>query len=390
MFGVGGGTIGRAADNDWVLPDPLRYVSSCHARVHFRNGHWLLEDLSTNGAYVNDAQRPIGKHATHQLANGDLVRLGEYELLVALDSATDFPPTDSARVALDILGGSRGDPVATDGDIGASLNLASLLASDVSPSDSFRAVNAFGQAVATPLDPLRDSNIARQAEAEAVARRMARLARAARAQEAAQPAAFHDVQTGLAAFCRGAGIDPDRLPADAQTRMLHLAGQLFREALLGLKDLSRHHHEVRNSYRIELPAAAADEPFPLDRGAVDDLVSSVLASHDSRRLDAVQWLRERFEDARGHERAAGTALRAAFIEFLDRLDPAELESRFERALKKGKPVGSQRAQYWDLYADFYRNITEMPEHQLPHVFVDAFARAYAQASQAPRGVKSGA
>ena len=147
---------------------------------------------------------------------------------------------------------------------------------------------------------------------------------------------------------------------------------------------------MRNSYRIELPAAAADEPFPLDRGAVDDLVSSVLASHDSRRLDAVQWLRERFEDARGHERAAGTALRAAFIEFLDRLDPAELESRFERALKKGKPVGSQRAQYWDLYADFYRNITEMPEHQLPHVFVEAFARAYAQARQAPRGGKSGA
>jgi predicted component of type VI protein secretion system len=50
VFGVGGGTIGRAADNDWVLPDPLRYVSSCHLRVHFRKGQWLLEDLSTNGA----------------------------------------------------------------------------------------------------------------------------------------------------------------------------------------------------------------------------------------------------------------------------------------------------------------------------------------------------
>ncbi len=391
VFGVGGGTIGRAADNDWVLPDPLRYVSSCHARVHFRKGQWLLEDLSTNGAYVNDNERPIGKHATHKLANGDLIRLGDYELLVAVDAATDFPPTDSARVALDILGASRADPAATDGDIGASINMASLLAADGSVSDSFRAVNAFGQAVATPLDPLRDSNVARQAEAEAVSRRMARLARAARAQEAAQPAAFHDVQTGLAAFCRGAGIDPDRLPADAQTRMLHLAGQLFREALLGLKDLSRHHHEVRNSYRIELPAAAADEPFPLDRGAVDDLVTSVLSSHDSRRIDAVQWLRERFEDTRGHERAAGAALRAAFIEFIDRLDPVELESRFNRALKKGNTAGAQRAQYWDLYADFYRNITEMPANQLPHVFVEAFARAYAEARRAARdgGGKSG-
>lgn len=390
VFGVGGGTIGRAADNDWVLPDPLRYVSSCHARVHFRQGKWLLEDLSTNGAYVNDATRPIGKHATHVLANGDLIRLGEYELLVALDSATDFPPTDNALVALDLLGAGDPDPVATHGDIGASLNIASLLAADVSPSDSFRAVNAFGQAVATPLDPARDPESARQAEADAVSRRMARLARAARAQEKAQPASLYDVQTGLAAFCRGVGIDPDRLPADAQTRMLHLAGQVFREALLGLKDLSRHHHEVRNSYRIELPAAAADEPFPLDRGAVDDLVTSVLASHDSRRIDAVQWLRDRFGDARSHEKAVGVALRAAFIEFIDRLDPAELESRFDRALKKGKPTGSQRAQYWNLYGDFYRNITDMPANQLPHVFVEAFARAYAEARASAReGGKSG-
>lgn len=384
VFGVGGGTIGRAADNDWVLPDPLRYVSSCHLRVHFRKGQWLLEDLSTNGAYVNDAERPIGKHGTHVLANGDMIRLGEYELLVAVDSATDFPPTDSARVALDVPGGAQADPVATHGDLGASLNMASLLGSDVSPSDSFRAVNAFGQAVVTPLDAAREANNARQAEADVVSRRMARLARAARAQEAAQPAALYDVQTGLAAFCRGAGIDPERLPADAQTRMLHLAGQMFREALLGLKDLSRHHHEMRNSYRIELPAAAADEPFPLDRGAVDDLVASVLASHDSRRLDAVQWLRERFEDSRSHERAAAAALRAAFVEFIDRLDPAELESRFDRALKKSKLTGGQRAQYWDLYGDFYRNITEMPANQLPHVFVEAFARAYGEARRARR------
>ena len=26
LFGVTGGRIGRAADNDWILPDPDRYV----------------------------------------------------------------------------------------------------------------------------------------------------------------------------------------------------------------------------------------------------------------------------------------------------------------------------------------------------------------------------
>src|ERR1700760_2146168 len=45
VFTVDGGSIGRSADNDWVLPDPVRYVSAHHARVDFRNGRFVLVDL---------------------------------------------------------------------------------------------------------------------------------------------------------------------------------------------------------------------------------------------------------------------------------------------------------------------------------------------------------
>src|SRR5919201_159996 len=58
-FSIEGGTIGRSADNDWVLPDPLRYVSAHHARVEYRDGNFYLEDLSTNGVFVNDDERPL-------------------------------------------------------------------------------------------------------------------------------------------------------------------------------------------------------------------------------------------------------------------------------------------------------------------------------------------
>ena len=59
VFSVEGGTIGRPADNDWVLPDPSRYVSAHHARVQFREGHFYLQDVSTNGVYVNDETEPL-------------------------------------------------------------------------------------------------------------------------------------------------------------------------------------------------------------------------------------------------------------------------------------------------------------------------------------------
>ncbi|HEX5421439.1 MAG TPA: FHA domain-containing protein, partial [Gammaproteobacteria bacterium] len=37
-----GGSIGRAAGNDWVLPDPERFVSGQHATVAFEGGEYVL------------------------------------------------------------------------------------------------------------------------------------------------------------------------------------------------------------------------------------------------------------------------------------------------------------------------------------------------------------
>src|SRR5579863_5094686 len=87
-FTVEGGTIGRSADNDWVLPDPLRYVSAHHARVQFREGHFYLQDVSTNGVYVNDEMEPLAKRGSsgYRLSNGDMLRMGEYHIVAAVDA----------------------------------------------------------------------------------------------------------------------------------------------------------------------------------------------------------------------------------------------------------------------------------------------------------------
>ena len=38
-----------------------------------------------------------------------------------------------------------------------------------------------------------------------------------------------------------------------------------------------------------------------------------------------------------------------------------------------------KAQYWELFTTFYRNLIEMPADHLPHTFVEAFAAAYREA-----------
>jgi type VI secretion system FHA domain protein len=394
VFGTSGGSIGRSSENDWVLPDPVRYVSAHHARVHYRDGHFYLEDLSTNGVYVNDRPEALSKLGSggYRLKNGDVLRLGDYQIVVALENGTateqvlEVPELDAAAVptsihALHPIGG------AAQTDIGAMLDLEELLVSDpgaAADSGSFQPVNAYGQAVASA--PRGASLATKPAPAtepsdDSLARRIARLAKAAgRDSRGAASPALYDVQSGLHAFCRGAGIDPEKLPAEAQTRLLHLTGQLVREALVGLKDLERSRSEIRDRFRIEMPPPEPDDPRPsLGRATVDELLVQVLVRHESRSIDAVQWLREQVSEIKAHEQAGSQAMRTAFVEFLDRLDPAELEARFERAARRGKARSADKAQYWELFTTFYRNLIEMPTDHLPHTFVEAFAAAYREA-----------
>jgi type VI secretion system protein len=405
VFTADGGTIGRSADNDWVLPDPLRYVSAHHARVIFRNGHFYLQDVSTNGVFVNDEPEALNRRGPegYILRNGDVLKIGEYHVVVALDSDIEqpqpSPDTGAAAVptsihALHTLGR------AAQTDIGHMLNLDDLLVPDTPTGEALLPVNAYGQAVmqapmraaggAPAAIPRRPPNT--DPDEDSLARRVERLANAAKREiqsrgngtspangaNGATPAQLMDVNSGLQVFCRGAGIESDQLPADAQTRLLHLAGQLFREALVGLRDLERSRNETRNRFRIEeAPTLDLDDPRPLlSRLTASELVLELMLSHEQRRLDAVQWLRESVSEAKTHELATQQATRAAFVEFLDRLDPAELEARFERAARRGKARSADKAQYWELFITFYRNLIEMPADHLPHTFVEAFAAAY--------------
>jgi len=87
VFDQRGGSIGRAHDSDYVLPDPKLFVSRKHAVISYQGGTYYLTDNSDNGVFVNHSDQKLGKGNSIRLYDGDCLTLGDYELRVSIDQA---------------------------------------------------------------------------------------------------------------------------------------------------------------------------------------------------------------------------------------------------------------------------------------------------------------
>jgi type VI secretion system FHA domain protein len=136
--------------------------------------------------------------------------------------------------------------------------------------------------------------------------------------------------------------------------------------------------ELRNRFRIsqETIQPAENNPFKFSAG-VDEALRKLFEQQGNRYLGPVDSVRESLRDIRLHQQALLEAMHVAFKEFIHRLDPEELQDRFDRGLKRGGLLGAtNKMKYWELYGELYNSITQMPHDTLPHVFVEDFARAY--------------
>jgi type VI secretion system protein len=339
-----GARIGRAGDNEWVLPDPNRYISAHHARITFKNGTYIVEDTSTNGLYLNDELEPVGRLGPQPLRAGDTLRMGPYHIRVRDSGST---AVDASAIV------PYGAPVAADGpnnvqrDIGVDLSISALLAIDPDQSAVRRGYDPWGNPISDP--GLQQFDNEQQAAPSAPRPAPPRAEIAAANPPSGAPGV-------LEAFCRGAGLNTQQLPAGGQERLLQLAGLLLRESLVGIKALARTQREIRQDSGL---TAIAEDPdrVALQNLPVEDLLVRLLLGHEQRQLDAVQWMRELYGFASRHDAALMRALRQALIEFTQRLDPA--------VLSPGSPE-----------AERFRSITGMPDGRLPHLFAESLARSF--------------
>ena len=428
LFGVTGGRIGRAQDNDWVLPDPDRYVSSHHCKIVFRAGKWVLEDTSTNGVFINGSDLPSSMEGPYSLLNGDRLRLGEYEIAISIDEHNDFSSDTSGQVPIPSRVSATGALLAIAEDLGEELDLTDLLR-DPHPDDSDALNRGSAPAEAdahasvlsaapaepkvsrpaatrsrptTPMprpphtieslmealggDAPRSSKPADdwQMQTRPYDRNtMTALTQGARLSDRRRgPDGEIEVGTAFEAFCRGAGTEPSAFPADSQNILLTLAGQMIREVALGLMDAHKGRTDLKHRLRLTTAPTAPNEPNPLKTAnSVDEAVIKLLDPHATRQLGPVEAIRDSFAEHRTHQAALVGAIHAGIDELMKGLEPRDLQERFDRGLKRGALLGAtNKMKYWDLFVDFFQVVNQRNEQGLPALFSEELARTYAERS----------
>lgn len=361
VFSVHGGTIGRAPDNDWVLPDPDRYLSAHHAVIDYQDGAYFLRDKSTNGVFVNDADQPVGKGAPIRLFDGDRMRMGQYLMRVSILNVSLEGDKDSAVFVADDADEEDHDTEKRPANLlpdalpDAEAELAEFL-EDFSVIEDVQAMT--GTRVIDDKDVEPDDDIT---------------------QEVAQ---FQEESLAEAArlVFEAAGIDPRRIPANREKQFLVTAGRMLRLCIGGLLDVLRARSRVKGELDLEQTGVKPGENNPLKMAPdVDQALDALLFYRGSRFLPAMDALEQAFVDLQAHERSLVAAMKAAFDEQLAAFSPDRLQERFDKGLRRGALKGlSNPAKYWDLYREHYDLTEKRAERSFDEVTARVFAEAYAK------------
>ena len=71
-----GAIIGRSPTCDWPLPDEERMLSRQHCKITYSDESYWLEDLSSNGTFINSEPKPVQQ--SYLIKSGDQIRLGPF------------------------------------------------------------------------------------------------------------------------------------------------------------------------------------------------------------------------------------------------------------------------------------------------------------------------
>ena len=356
-----GGTIGRSLQNDWILPDPDRYISGRHATIDYKGGMYYLADTSSNGVYMNDEVEPIGKGNPRRLFDGDRMRMGDFEFEVSIDKGESLvmPLEPKPSVAPDNIEQFVDEDVIETG-------MQLLDESEITGDDEFQSVLFGNKPVKVEPRPEPEPEIELKPASDS--------ANDASADQSVDVTA----EDLFDSFLDGLGISRVELhPSVNRPELMMTAGLVLREFVEGAINLLSSRANLKNAFRLDQTTVLPRHNNPMKfSDNTNDLIKQLLVGTEGEYLGARDAVREANRDLINHQNSFLDAMNSAFVEFAERFDPDELQDNFDRTLGNKLFAFMNKSKYWDLYRDLYPIMTEKGGGRFPQMFAEEFVKAY--------------
>ena len=366
VFREEGGTIGRSLQNDWILPDPDRYISGRHATIDFKGGIYYLVDTSSNGVYVNGDCEPIGKGNVRRLFDGDTLRLGDFEITVSIEHG------ESLVVPLDGPDSHVGEnvaPLVAEESLVTGVQL--LDESELTGDDEFQSA-LFGAPA--------DTGVVKRAEETVASQDLEEMIEAPQHSVPRELAEADLVATDLIdSFLDGLGINRAELHPSADLgQVMQNAGEVLREFVKGSTALLESRANMKNAFRLDQTTVLPRHNNPLKLAAnTRDSIKQLLVGTEGEYLGPRDAVREICRDLLFHQDAMLDAMNSAFNEFADKFEPEELAETFDHNLGSSWLLRwRNKSKYWPMYCDLYPIMTDKGSGRFPQMYAEEFVVAY--------------
>ena len=156
------------------------------------------------------------------------------------------------------------------------------------------------------------------------------------------------------------------------------AGKVLKEFVDGTSEMLASRTALKAMFRLDQTTVLPRHNNPLKLAENNrDSMMQLLIGKEGEYLGPVDAVREVCEDLKFHHDAVLEGMMSAFVEFIDRFDPDELQENFNRTLDK-KPLfkAMNQLKYWQLYCDLYPIMTQQSTGSFPHQFGEDFVRSY--------------
>jgi len=343
VFRDEGGTIGRSLENDWILPDPDRFISGKHATIDFQSGAFYLADVSTNGG----------------LFHGDKLRMGDFEFEVTLDEGEDLemPPATPMTVVPDHI-----EQLVDEESLKSGIQM--LDEEEITGGDALHTA-LFGEAVVEE-DEAKQQKVDNQPNpfSEGPSQDEQKML---------------DAVNLLDSFMKGLDISRAEIhPSTDPLEVMENAGKVLKEFVDGTSELLASRTALKSIFRLDQTTVLPrhNNPLKLAENTRDSMMQ-LLVGKEGEYLGPVDAVREVCQDLKYHHDAVLEAMISAYQDFADRFDPDELQQSFDKTLD-GKPLFKKMNQlkYWQLYCDLYPIMTQPGSGRFPHQFSEEFVRCY--------------